>query len=115
MGTASSWTLSPTKSRTSSPSRLETSAWSLEEQRWTCGHHDLQGEAPWIVRHCAHQGLPGPRLCYQAQLCLRHWQGQQAVHLAAQGQGCEALHRRGEGQEAWSEGLDCPPPSFSMH
>merc|ERR1711997_712568 len=29
--TASSWTLPPTKSRTSSPSRSETSAWSLEE------------------------------------------------------------------------------------
>ena len=34
--------------------------------------------------------------------------GQQAIHLAAQGQGCQADHRRGEGQEAWRQGLDSP-------
>ena len=39
-----------------------------------------------------------------AQLHL--FAGQQAVHLAAQGQGSEAVHRRGEGQEAWRQGLD---------
>ena len=34
--------------------------------------------------------------------------GQQAVHLAAQGQGYQAVHRRGEGQEARRQGLDSP-------
>merc|ERR1740128_1262387 len=27
-----------------------------------CRHHDLQGEASWIIRYLSHQGLPGPRL-----------------------------------------------------
>merc|ERR1712025_133667 len=47
------------------------------------------------------QGLQRSHLRHQNRLRFHHWQGQQALHLTSQGQGYQALHRRGERQETW--------------
>merc|ERR1712058_3599 len=67
------------------------------------GPHHVQGEARWFLRHCAREGRQWPHFRHSPWLHLHHRQGQQALHLSAQGQGCQAHHRRGEGQEAWSQ------------
>merc|ERR1712064_273908 len=69
-------------------------------QLGACGHHHQPREAPWELRHCAHQGHPGPHLCHTSVVRVRDRQGIQAVDLAPQGQGCCAVHRRGARQEA---------------